>query len=374
MIIGIPRETRAGETRVAATPETVKKLAASGKHQLVVEAGAGAMSSIPDTEFQAAGARIGSADETLGADIVLKVRGPTDQELPKLKRGAMLVGLLNPFDAAAVQSYAGTGVSGYALEWLPRITRAQSMDVLSSQANIAGYKAVIIAANNYGRFMPMLMTAAGTVKAARVLILGVGVAGLQAIATAKRLGAVIEASDVRPSVKDQVESLGAKWVDVPYANDEERKIAEGVGGYARPMPPEWMARQAGIIHERCKSVDILITTALIPGRPAPKLIKAETVAAMKPGAVIVDLAVEQGGNVEGSELDKIVARNGVKIVGFGNLPARVAADASALYARNVINFLALSLNAKTGEFAVPKDDEIITATLICENGAVVPRS
>ena len=374
MIIGIPRETRAGETRVAATPETVKKLAASGKHQLVVEAGAGVMSSIPDSEFQAAGARIGSADETLGADIVLKVRGPTDQELPKLKRGAMLVGLLNPFDATAVQSYAGTGVSGYALELLPRITRAQSMDVLSSQANIAGYKAVIIAANAYSRFMPMLMTAAGTVKAARVLILGVGVAGLQAIATAKRLGAVIEASDVRPSVKDQVESLGAKWVDVPYENDEERKIAEGVGGYARPMPPEWMARQAGIIHERCKSVDILITTALIPGRPAPRLIKAETVAAMKPGAVIVDLAVEQGGNVEGSELDKIVARNGVKIVGFGNLPARVAADASALYARNVINFLALSLNAKTGEFAVPKDDEIIKATLVCENGQVVARN
>ena len=373
MIIGIPRETRAGETRVAATPETVKKLAASGKHQLVVEAGAGAMSHIPDSEFKAAGARIGSADETLGADIVLKVRGPTDQELPKLKRGAMLVGLLNPFDAAAVQSYAGTGVSGYALELLPRISRAQSMDVLSSQANIAGYKAVIIAANTSRRFMPMLMTAAGTVKAARVLILGVGVAGLQAIATAKRLGAVIEASDVRPSVKDQVESLGAKWVDVPYANDEERKIAEGVGGYARPMPPEWMARQADIIHERCKTVDILITTALIPGRPAPKLIKAETVAAMKPGAVIVDLAVEQGGNVEGSELDKIVVKNGVKIVGFGNLPGRVATDASALYARNVINFLALSLNAKTGEFAVPKDDEIVKATLVCENGQVVAR-
>jgi proton-translocating NAD(P)+ transhydrogenase subunit alpha len=374
MIIGIPRETRAGETRVAATPETIKKLAASGKHALVVEAGAGLTSSIPDADFQAAGARIGSGDEAFSADIVLKVRGPTAEELPRLKRGAMLVGLLNPFDAAAVQACAGAGVSGFALEWLPRITRAQSMDVLSSQANIAGYKAVIIAANTYGKFMPMLMTAAGTVKAARVLILGVGVAGLQAIATAKRLGAVIEASDVRPSVKDQVESLGAKWVDVPYANDEERKIAEGVGGYARPMPPEWMARQAQVIHERCKSVDILITTALIPGRPAPKLIKAETVAAMKPGAVIVDLAAEQGGNVEGSELDKIVARNGVKIVGFGNLAAQVAADASALYARNVLNFLALSLNAKTGEFAVPKDDEIIKATLVCENGAVVPRS
>ena len=374
MIIGIPRETLPGETRVAATPETVKKLAASAKHSIIVEAGAGAGSSIPEAEFQAAGARIGSAAETLAADIVLKVRGPTAAELPRLKRGAMLIGLLNPFDAAGVQSVAGTGVSAYALEKLPRISRAQSMDVLSSQANIAGYKAVIIAANTYGRFMPMLMTAAGTVKAARVLILGVGVAGLQAIATAKRLGAVIEASDVRPSVKDQVESLGAKWVDVPYANDEERKIAEGVGGYARPMPPEWMARQAGVIAERCKTVDILITTALIPGRPAPKLIKADTVAAMKPGAVIVDLAVEQGGNVEGSELDKIVAKNGVKIVGFANLPARVAADASALYARNVLNFLALSLNAKTGEFNVPKDDEIIQATLICENGQVVAKN
>jgi NAD(P) transhydrogenase subunit alpha len=374
MIIGIPRETRAGETRVAATPETVKKLAASGKHPLVVEAGAGALSSMPDSEFEAAGARVGSAEEAFGADIVLKVRGPTAAELPRLKRGAMLIGLLNPFDAAALQAVATSGVAGYALEWLPRISRAQSMDVLSSQANIAGYKAVIIAANTYSRFMPMLMTAAGTVKAARVLILGVGVAGLQAIATAKRLGAVIEASDVRPSVKDQVESLGAKWVDVPYANDEERKIAEGVGGYARPMPPEWMARQAEIIHERCKSVDILITTALIPGRPAPKLIKAATVAVMKPGAVIVDLAVEQGGNVEGSELDQIVAKGGVKIVGLPNLPALLASDASALYARNVLNFLALSLNAKTGEFAVPKDDEIIKATLVCENGAVVPKS
>ena len=374
MIIGIPRETRPGETRVAATPETVKKLSASGKHQIVVEAGAGVHASIPDADFQAAGARIGSAAETLAADIVLTVRGPTAAELPKLKRGALLIGLLNPFDQAAIQSLAATGVSGFALERLPRISRAQSMDVLSSQANIAGYKAVMIAGNVYGRFMPMLMTAAGTVKAARVLILGVGVAGLQAIATAKRLGAVIEASDVRPSVKDQVESLGAKWVDVPYANDEERKIAEGVGGYARPMPPEWMARQAGIIAERCKTVDVLITTALIPGRPAPKLIRADTVAAMKPGAVIVDLAAEQGGNVEGTELDQIVVKNGVKIVGFANLAARVAADASALYARNVLNFLALSLNPKTGEFNVPKDDEIITATLVCEGGQVMTKA
>ena len=374
MLIGIPRETRPGEARVAATPETVKKMAASGKHAFVVEAGAGAGSSIPDADFAAAGAKIGGAAEALGADLVLKVRAPTADEGARVKRGATLIGLLDPYDAAGVQALAATGVTGFALEWLPRISRAQSMDVLSSQANIAGYKAVILAADTYGKFMPMLMTAAGTVKAARVLILGVGVAGLQAIATAKRLGAVIEASDVRPSVKDQVESLGAKWVDVPYETDEERQIAEGVGGYARPMPPSWMARQAGIIAERCKAVDILITTALIPGRPAPKLVKAETVATMKPGAVIVDLAVEQGGNVEGAEAGKIVEMNGVKIVGTTNLPALVAADASALYARNVLNFLALSLDVKTGDFALARDDEIVKATLVCENGAVVPRS
>jgi NAD(P) transhydrogenase subunit alpha len=373
MLIGIPRETRAGETRVAATPETVKKLAASGANAIVVEAGAGERSAIPDAQYQAAGARIGSAADALGADIVLKVRGPAPEELPAMKRGAVLVGLINPFDAAAVEAYARAGVTGFALEWLPRITRAQPMDVLSSQANIAGYKAVIIAAAEYGRFMPMLMTAAGTVKAARVLVLGVGVAGLQAIATAKRLGAVIEASDVRPSVKDQVESLGAKWVDVPYETDEEREIAEGVGGYARPMPPSWMARQAAIVHERAKAADVVITTALIPGRPAPKLIKAATVAEMKPGSVLVDLAVEQGGNVEGAQIGTIASVNGVKIVGIPNLAATVPTDASALYARNVLTFLNLMVDPKSGAFNVPKDDEIVKATLVCENGAVVPR-
>ncbi|MCC7328124.1 MAG: Re/Si-specific NAD(P)(+) transhydrogenase subunit alpha [Burkholderiales bacterium] len=371
MLIGIPRETRPGETRVAATPETIKKLAASGKHAIVVESGAGVASSIPDADYAAAGAAIGSARDALAADIVLKVRAPTAEELPGLKSGAALIGILNPYDTEGVSALAATGVSGFALESLPRISRAQSMDVLSSQANIAGYKAVMLAANEYARFMPMLMTAAGTVKAARVLIMGVGVAGLQAIATAKRLGAVIEATDVRPSVRDQVESLGGKWVDVPYANDEERQIAEGVGGYARPMPPEWMARQAGIISERCRQMDIVITTALIPGRPAPKLLKADTVAAMKPGSVIVDLAVEQGGNVEGSEAGKIVEANGVKIVGTTNLPALVATDASALYARNVLNFLALSLDLKSGEWKLARDDEIVQATLICDAGQVV---
>ena len=373
MLIGIPRETREGETRVAATPETVKKLAASGKHQVVVEAGAGVPSSVPDDAYATVGARIGERAEALGSELVLKVRAPVAAELPALKSGALLVGLLDPYDAAGLQAIAQTGVTGFALERLPRITRAQSMDVLSSQANIAGYKAVIVAADVYGHFMPMLMTAAGTVKAARVLVLGVGVAGLQAIATAKRLGAVIEASDVRPSVKDQVESLGAKWVDVPYETDEEREIAEGTGGYARPMPPSWMQRQAAIIAERCKQVDIVITTALIPGRPAPRLVSAQTVAAMKPGSVIVDLAVEQGGNVEGSVPGRIAEVGGVKIVGFTNLPALVPADASALYARNVLNFVALSLDLKTGDFALARDDEIVQATLVCENGHAVER-
>ena len=374
MQIGIPRETRAGETRVAATPETVKKMMASGQHVVVVETDAGTASSVADADYIAAGVTIGTSSDALGSDLVLKVRAPRADELTQLKRGASVIGLLDPFDAAGVQALATVGVTGFALEWLPRITRAQSMDVLSSQANIAGYKAVIMAANEYRKFMPMLMTAAGTVKAARVLILGVGVAGLQAIATAKRLGAAIEASDVRPSVKDQVESLGAKWVDVPYETDEERQIAEGVGGYARPMPAAWMARQASIIAERCKLVDILITTALIPGRPAPKLINGDTVATMKAGSVIVDLAVEQGGNVEGSRADEITSVNGVQIIGTTNLPALVAADASALYARNVLNFLALSLNLKTGEFALARDDEIVKATLVCDNGQVVART
>jgi NAD(P) transhydrogenase subunit alpha len=247
------------------------------------------------------------------------------------------------------------------------------MDVLSSQANIAGYKAVIVAANEYQRFMPMLMTAAGTVKAARVMVLGAGVAGLQAIATAKRLGAVIEASDVRPAVKEQVESLGGKFLDVPYLTDEEREIAQGVGGYARPMPPDWMRRQAELVHERAKQADIVITTALIPGRPAPVLLKEDTVKAMKPGSVIVDMAIEQGGNCPLTERDRIVTKHGVKIVGISNLPALVAADASALYARNLLNFLGLLADPKTGELKLDRADEIIAGSLVCIGGEVIKR-
>jgi proton-translocating NAD(P)+ transhydrogenase subunit alpha len=374
MNIGIPAETRPGETRVAATPETVKKLAAGGRHTILVQSGAGVAASVPDKEFEAAGAKIVAAAKDLSsADIVLKVRGPQDGEIGLFKRGAILVGLLNPYDRATMESYATAGLTCFAMEWLPRTTRAQAMDVLSSQANIGGYKAVILAAAEYGRFMPMLMTAAGTVKAARVLVLGAGVAGLQAIATAKRLGAMIEASDVRPAVKEQIESLGAKFLEVPYLTDEEREIAQGIGGYARPMPVDWMRRQADLVHERAKAADIVITTALIPGRPAPVLLKEETVRAMKPGSVVVDMAIEQGGNCPLTEKDKIVVKHGVKLIGISNLPALVAADASALYARNLLNFLNLLVDPKTGELKLDRADEIIAGSLVCINGEVVKK-
>ena len=369
MRIGIPAETRLGETRVAATPETVKKLTAA-KHQLSVQSGAGIASSITDEAYLNAGAQIVSADEVFAADMVLKVRAPNAQERAQMKPGTVVVGMLNPFDAENNAAMAAQGLTAFALEAAPRISRAQSMDVLSSQANIAGYKAVILAANTYQRFMPMLMTAAGTVKAARVLIMGVGVAGLQAIATAKRLGAVIEASDVRPPVKEQVESLGAKFIDVPFLTDEEKEIAQGVGGYARSMPADWMRRQAELVHERAKQADIIITTALIPGRKAPVLISEETVKAMKPGSVIVDMAVEQGGNCPLSELGKTVTKYGVHIIGEPNLAALVAADASALYARNVLDFLKLIVDAE-GALAINRDDEIVAATLLCTGGALL---
>jgi NAD(P) transhydrogenase subunit alpha len=368
MRIGVPAESRPGETRVAATPETVKKLA--GKHEVIVQAGAGILASVPDTAYVAAGATIGSAADALGADLVLKVRAPTAEERALMKPGAVLVGMLNPFDAENIAAMAQSRLAAFALEAAPRITRAQSLDVLSSQANIAGYKAVMMAANAYQRFMPMLMTAAGTVKAARVLIMGVGVAGLQAIATAKRLGAVIEASDVRPPVKEQVESLGAKFIDVPFETDEEREIAKGVGGYARPMPASWMARQAELVAERIKQADIVITTALIPGRKAPVLITESMVASMKPGSVIVDMAVEQGGNCALAELGQTVMRHGVSIIGEANLAALVAADASALYARNVLDFLKLVID-KEDKFVIDKSDEIVAATLMCADGEVL---
>ncbi|MBY0238883.1 MAG: Re/Si-specific NAD(P)(+) transhydrogenase subunit alpha [Burkholderiaceae bacterium] len=368
MRIGIPAETRPGETRVAATPETVKKLAA--KHQLLVQSGAGLQASITDDAYVAAGATIVSAQDALGADMVLKVRAPNDAERAQIKPGTVVIGMLNPFDAENTGLMAQAGLTAFALEAAPRITRAQSMDVLSSQANIAGYKAVMMAANTYQRFMPMLMTAAGTVKAARVLIMGVGVAGLQAIATAKRLGAVIEASDVRPPVKEQVESLGAKFIDVPYLTDEEKEIAKGVGGYARPMPAEWMKRQAELVHERAKVADIIITTALIPGRKAPVLISEETVKAMKPGSVIVDLAAGQGGNCPLTEAGKTVTKHGVHIIGEPDLACLVAADASALYARNVLDFLKLVID-KEDKLVIDREDEIIKATLIAFGGEVL---
>src|SRR6478609_8172838 len=346
MLIGVPAETLAGETRVAVTPETAKKLKAQG-HTIRVASGAGLAASVTDEAYQAAGAEITDQAGALGCELVLKVRPPQQQELVAFKPGSTLVGVLNIFDAEGLQRLAATGVTGFALEAAPRTTRAQSMDVLSSQANIAGYKAVMIAANTYQRFFPMLMTAAGTVKAARVVILGVGVAGLQAIATAKRLGAVIEASDVRPSVKEQVESLGAKFIDVPFLTDEEREIAQGSGGYARSMPADWMRRQAELVHERAKQADIIITTALIPGRRAPVLIKEETVKAMKPGAVLLDMAVELGGNCPLTELNKTVTKHGVHIIGEPNLATLVAADASALYARNVLDFLKLIVDKES---------------------------
>ena len=368
MRIGIPAETAVDETRVAVTPETAKKLVAQG-HVLNIQSGAGVAASVTDAAYEAAGAVLTDAAGALGCEVVLKVRPPSESEQALLTPGAVLVGMLEPFDAAGLQRLATAGVTAFALEAAPRTTRAQSMDVLSSQANIAGYKAVMIAADRYQRFFPMLMTAAGTVKAARVVILGVGVAGLQAIATAKRLGAVIEASDVRPSVKEQVESLGAKFIDVPYETDEEREAAIGVGGYAKPMPPSWMARQKLEVAKRVAQADVVITTALIPGRAAPVLVTEEMVMAMKPGSVIVDLAAAQGGNCPLTEADKTVVKHGVTLIGQTNIPALVAADASALYARNLFDFLKLIIN-KDGALNIDLEDDIVAACLMTQGGEV----
>ena len=362
---------------MAVTPETAKKLVAQG-HALRIESGAGVAASVTDAAYEAAGATLTDAAGALGAEVVLKVRPPSEAELASMKPGTVLVGMLEPFDTTGLARLATAGVTAFALEAAPRTTRAQSMDVLSSQANIAGYKAVMIAAERYQRFFPMLMTAAGTVKAARVVILGVGVAGLQAIATAKRLGAVIEASDVRPSVKEQVESLGAKFIDVPYETDEEKEAAVGVGGYARPMPASWLARQQVEVAKRVAAADIVIATALIPGRAAPTLVTEAMVSAMKPGSVIVDIAAGKGADANGgltggnctlSEAGRTVVRHGVTIVGETNLSARVAADASALYARNVLDFLKLIL-PKDGGLKIDLEDDIVAACRVAQDGQV----
>ena len=376
MRIGVPLEIRPGETRVAATPETVKKLISQG-HTVIIQKDAGVKASQPDSAYEAVGATIGSAADAFGAEIVLKVRAPESAELKQIKSGSVLIGMLDPFDNDMIAAMAAQGITAFSLEAAPRTTRAQSMDVLSSQANIAGYKSVMVAANEYQRFMPMLMTAAGTVKAARVLILGAGVAGLQAIATAKRLGAVIEASDVRPAAKEQIESLGAKFVDVPYETDEEQEIAKGVGGYARPMPEAWMKRQAALVAERAQQADIVITTALIPGRKPPVLLHSDTVAKMKPGSIVIDIAAGRGDNGSGNcpltQADKVVEVNGVKIVGYTNLASMVAADASALYARNLLDFMKLIID-KDAKFVIPADDDIVTACLMCRDGQAVRKN
>lgn len=372
MKIGVPKESALGETRVAATPETVKKLVSQG-HQVLVQSGAGVTASVVDAAYEAAGAQIVDQGAALGSELVLKVRSPSPSELALMPSGTTLVGMLNPFDADGLKALASAGLTSFALEAAPRTTRAQSMDVLSSQANIAGYKAVMMAANEYQRFFPMLMTAAGTVKAARVVILGVGVAGLQAIATAKRLGAVIEASDVRPSVKEQIESLGGKFIDVPYETDEEREAAQGVGGYAKPMPASWLERQKAEVAKRVALADVVISTALIPGRPAPTLITEDMVKSMKPGSVIVDIAAGKGpnggGNCPLTEADATVVKHGVTLIGETNLPARVAADASSLYARNVLDFLKLVL-PKEGGITVDMADDIVAACLMTQGGQV----
>jgi len=381
LIIGVPKEIYPGERRVSLVPLVVPTLTKAG-FEVAVESRAGVEAGYPDNLYADKGAKVVPTRAELfqTADIITQVLcyGANDvtgkADIPLLRRDQILTGFLRPLGSLeVVQQIAATGAMAFAVELMPRTTRAQAMDALSTMASIAGYKAVLIAAYEYGRFMPMLMTAAGTVKAARVLVLGAGVAGLQAIATAKRLGAVIEATDVRPAVKEQVESLGAKFVDVPYLTAEEREIAEGKGGYARPMPPDWMRRQAEAVHARALQADLVITTALIPGRPAPRLISERTLRAMKPGAIVVDLAAEQGGNVEGIERGRIVVKHGVKLIGLENLPATLPTDASALYARNVYNFLCLMLDPKSGELKFDKADELLGPALACEAGAVVKK-
>jgi NAD(P) transhydrogenase subunit alpha len=363
----VSRETEAGEPRVAATPETVRKLKALGA-EVAVAPGAGAGSGIPDADFEAAGATVGDGAES-DADIVLRVRRPSGSEVGSYKKGAIVVAMMDPYgNDAALRALADAGVTAFAMELMPRITRAQSMDVLSSQANLAGYRAVIDASAEYGRALPMMMTAAGTIPAAKIFIMGVGVAGLQAIATARRLGAVVTATDVRPAVKEQVQSLGAKFIAV---EDDEFKQAETAGGYAKEMSKEYRVKQAALVAEHIKKQDIVITTALIPGRPAPKLVSAEMVASMRPGSVLIDLAVERGGNLEGAKAGEVAEINGVKIVGHTNVPGRLAASASALYAKNLLTFLESLVDKKEKKLAINWDDEIVKGTALTRDGAVV---
>ncbi|HUZ12836.1 MAG TPA: Re/Si-specific NAD(P)(+) transhydrogenase subunit alpha [Caulobacteraceae bacterium] len=367
-VLAVTKERRAGEARVAVTPDSAGKLAALGL-DVVVEAGAGLAAAAPDAAYAAAGARIaeGAAAALRDADLVFKVRGPSDEEIAELKPGALVVGLLDPYrERGLAETLAARGATVFAMELVPRITRAQAMDALSSQANLAGYRAVIEAAAAFGRALPMMMTAAGTIAPAKVFVMGAGVAGLQAIATARRLGAVVTATDVRAAAKEQVESLGARFVAV---EDDEFRAAETAAGYAREMSADYQARQAALVADHIKKQDIVVTTALIPGRAAPKLVSAEHVASMKPGSVLVDLAVEQGGNVAGARAGEVVERGGVRILGIANLASRIATDASALYARNLTAFAGLLM--KDGQLAPDFDDEIVAAALVARGGAVV---
>jgi H+-translocating NAD(P) transhydrogenase subunit alpha len=367
MKIAIVAESDASEPRVAATPETVKKMIALGA-DVAVEPGAGVKSGILDADYAAAGASVAKGAAS-GADIVLTVRRPSPAELTGVNPGALVISIMDPYgNEAAIKGLADARVTAFAMELMPRITRAQSMDVLSSQANLAGYRAVIDASSEYGRAFPMMMTAAGTVPAARVFIMGVGVAGLQAIATARRLGAVVTATDVRPATKEQVESLGAKFLAV---EDEEFKNAQTAGGYAKEMSKEYQAKQAALVAEHIKKQDVVITTALIPGRPAPKLVSAEMVKSMRPGSVLVDLAVERGGNVEGAQAGKVADVGGVKIVGYTNVAGRLPASASGLYAKNLLTFLEILIDKKEKKLAVNWDDEIVKATALTRDGLVV---
>jgi len=373
MRLAVPKETRDGETRVAATPESVKKFKGLGL-DVVVQAGAGSGAKIADADYTAAGASIApdAASTFKDADIVLKVRGPEPGEIAQLKNGTVLVALLSPStEQAAIQSLATQGVVAFAMELLPRISRAQAMDVLSSQANLAGYKAVVDAAATFGRAMPMMMTAAGTIAPARVLVMGVGVAGLQAIATAKRLGAIVSATDVRPATKEQVESLGGTFIAVM---DEEFKNAQTAAGYAKPMSEEYQKKQAALIAETIKKQDIVITTALIPGRKAPILVSEEMIKSMKPGSVIVDLAAGAGGNTPLSRPDQVVEVHGVTIMGHTNLPGALAVDSSALYSRNLFNFVSLIVDKKTGALNLDWNDEIVKGSAVTKDGAPVARS